>query len=190
MASAAKLLTVKTGVTQMTVESVKYISDLDELNPVGGDSISEGDNHIRNIKKAILETFPQIKGEVTVSHEDLNKLGEVAKTGNGVFASCKWNGTQLMYSHNVAGVTQLGEFGYRVNFTQPTDGFDHHYAVQATPIATNNRPVIVQVTDQRSDWVAFTCTEWDGVTWGAPMSPIGFYMTMVDMIQTEANANT
>lgn len=190
MAQASKLLTVNNRSNNMTVESVKYISDLDDKNPVGGDSISEGDDHIRNIKKAILETFPEVKGEVTVSHEDLNKLSDFVKAGNGVFASVKWNGTAVMYSHNVSSVTQLGEFGYRVNFTQPTDGFDHHYAVQATPIATNNRPVIVQVTDQRADWVAFTCTEWDGVTWGAPMAPIGFYMTMIDMIQTEANANT
>jgi hypothetical protein len=174
----------------MTVESVTNISDLDINNPAGGDSISEGDDHIRNIKRAIKNTFPNITDPVTATQDEINKLSDFVRTGNGVFASCKWNGTDLMYSHNVSSVSDLGNGGYKVFFKQPTDGFDHHYAVQATPIATNARPVMIQVTDQRADWVAFTCAEWDGGQMGAPVSPVGFYMTMVDMIQTEANANT
>jgi len=174
----------------MTVESVNLISDLDQNNPAGGDSIAEGDDHIRNIKRSLKNTFPNINDPVTATAEDLNKLSDFVQTGNGVFASCKWNGTQLMYAHNVSSVNQYGTSGYRVNFAQPTDGFDHHYAVQATPIASNARPVTIHVTDQRDSWVEFTVSEWDGVNLGAPSGPVGFYMTMVDMIQTEANANT
>ncbi len=174
----------------MTVESVQTIADLDQNNPAGGDSISEGDDHIRNIKRSLKNTFPNVNKPVTVSADDLNKLTDFASGGNGVFASCKWNGTNLMYGHNVSSVTTLNNAAYRVNFDQPTDGFDHHYSVQITPIATNARPVIVCVTDQRANYCDFAVLETaEGDTWGQPSSPIGFYMTMVDMIQTEANAS-
>lgn len=32
--------------------------------------------------------------------------------------------------------------------------------------------------------------EYDGATWGDPIGPVGFYMTMVDMEQTENNSST
>jgi hypothetical protein len=174
----------------MTVESVKFISDLDKLKPDGGDSISEGDDHIRNIKKAILETFPEIKGEVTASHEDINRISGFVQTGNGVFASCKWDGSVLAYGHNVSSVDWSGGKRNTIYFSKPTDGFDNHYAVQFTPIASNARPVIAFVTDQRDSWISVDIWEFDGSNWGTPVGPVGFYMTMVDMIQTEANANT
>ena len=61
----------------MTVENVTYISDLDQNNPAGGDSISEGDDHIRNIKKAIKGTFPNVTDAVTVTSEELNQLPQI-----------------------------------------------------------------------------------------------------------------
>jgi hypothetical protein len=175
----------------MTVETVTFISDLDQNNPAGGDSIAEGDDHIRNIKKAIQATFPNINEAVTTTAEDLNKLSDFVSGGNGVFASCKFNGTNLMYGHNVSSINVMSNAAYRINFVQPTDGFDHHYAVQLTMIATNGRPVIGQITDQRDSYVDFTARELSGSSdWVTPSGPLGFYMTMVDMIQTEANANT
>lgn len=58
----------------MTIESVNYISDLDPTNPKGSDAIAEGDNHIRNIKDGLLNTFPNVTGEVTATHEELSQL--------------------------------------------------------------------------------------------------------------------
>jgi hypothetical protein len=59
----------------MPVETpVDFISDLDKTSPNGSEKISDGDNHIRNIKKAITETFPNIDGEVTVGQDKLNEL--------------------------------------------------------------------------------------------------------------------
>ena len=174
----------------MTVESVTYINDLDVNNPSGGDSISEGDDHIRNIKKSIKNTFPNVNEPVTVTAEEINKIGDFTKNGNGVFASCKFNGSQIMYGHNISSVQVINNGQYLVNFTKPTDGFDFHYAIQVTPIATNNRAVIACVNDQDVDHVQFAVKEESGGSWGVPVGPIGFYMTMVDMIQTESNANT
>ena len=174
----------------MTVETVTFISDLDQNNPAGGDSIAEGDDHIRNIKKAIQSTFPNINEAVTTTAEDLNKISDFVSGGNGVFASVKFNGTSIMYGHNVSSVNVLNNGAYRINFDSPTDGFDNHYAVQLSVIATNGRLVAGCITDQRDTYVDFTAKELNGNNWEIPVGPIGFYMTMVDMIQTEANANT
>ena len=131
---------------------------------------------------------------VTVSASDLNMITDFAKNGNGVFASCKFNGkndgTGLVYGHNVSSVQIINNGQYLVNFTKPTDGFDNHYAIQVTPIASNGARVIACVNDQDTDHVQFAVREESGGSWNVPVGPVGFYMTMVDMIQTEANANT
>ena len=173
----------------MPVETFDYIDSLDPNNPAGFDSVSDGDDHIRGIKSAIKSTFPNITEAVTATAEDLNKISAFAATGNGVFASLKYNGSSIMYGHNIASVQAVSANSYRINFSQPTDGFDNHYSVQLTVIATNGRPVIGMVTDQRPNYVDFSVKELDGSNWIDPIAPIGFYMTMVDMIQTEANAN-
>jgi len=59
----------------MALESVTHISDLVASNPVGAtDPKSEGDDHIRNIKTALLTDFAGITGAVTATHTELNRL--------------------------------------------------------------------------------------------------------------------
>lgn len=66
----------------MTVEAVTYISDLDSTYPAGTDEKREGDNHIRNIKAALLASFPNFAGAAMTSTEaELNLLdGSIAGT--------------------------------------------------------------------------------------------------------------
>jgi microcystin-dependent protein len=52
--------------------TVNFISDLNPLNPAEGDLAKDGDNHIRLVKTAVKQTFPNITGAVTPSHTDLN----------------------------------------------------------------------------------------------------------------------
>ena len=54
--------------------TVNFISDLNPLNPADGDLAKDGDNHIRLIKAAIKQTFPNIEGAVTATHTQLNYL--------------------------------------------------------------------------------------------------------------------
>jgi hypothetical protein len=61
----------------MTVESVTYISDLNATYPAAGDSRSEGDDHIRNLKTGIKATFPNVSGAVTPTHTELNYVDGV-----------------------------------------------------------------------------------------------------------------
>lgn len=59
----------------MAIEGqVNNISDLVPAYPQADDPVSQGDNHIRNIKKAIVETFPNVDGTVNASDEELNQL--------------------------------------------------------------------------------------------------------------------
>jgi hypothetical protein len=56
----------------MALESVTDISDLNASNPTSTDPVVEGDDHIRNIKTALLTDFPNISGAMTATHTELN----------------------------------------------------------------------------------------------------------------------
>ena len=56
----------------MGLESVNHISDLDSKNPLAGDNVSQGDDHIRNIKTALLADFPNINATVSATPTQLD----------------------------------------------------------------------------------------------------------------------
>ena len=58
----------------MGLENVTGIWDFNQLNPTKDDKRRQGDDHLRNIKKAILATFPNINAVVNASDEELNFL--------------------------------------------------------------------------------------------------------------------
>ena len=58
----------------MTVETVTYISDLNAAYPASTDDFFEGDNHIRNLKTGLKNSFPGISGAVSATHTELNYL--------------------------------------------------------------------------------------------------------------------
>ena len=56
----------------MGLETVNHISDLNVANPLAGDNVSQGDDHIRNIKKALLTDFPNINTVVSATPTQLD----------------------------------------------------------------------------------------------------------------------
>lgn len=62
----------------MPVEVATYINQLDPLSPAGTDPKSQGDDHLRTIKSAVKQTFPNAAGAVNASHVELNHLVGVA----------------------------------------------------------------------------------------------------------------
>ena len=56
----------------MTVEAAGFINSIDPTLPLGTDVKSEGDDHLRNFKKSVQDSFPNISGAMTVTHTDLN----------------------------------------------------------------------------------------------------------------------
>lgn len=88
----------------MGLETVTYISDLNAANPDGATDLkSEGDNHLRNIKKGILNTFPNINGEVTASQDEINPLvGVTARAGGGTILDSLASGTLMLFQQTTA----------------------------------------------------------------------------------------
>lgn len=76
----------------MALEGATYISQLVPTNPDGGDDRSQGDDHIRLIKSAIKNTFPNINNVVNATDEQLNAATE---TGVLCFPGMivMWSGT-------------------------------------------------------------------------------------------------
>lgn len=54
----------------MAVESVTYIKDLDPAAPTGASPKSEGDDHVRNIKKGLKNSFVGFSGAILVTGTD------------------------------------------------------------------------------------------------------------------------
>lgn len=61
-------------------EVAEYVAALDEKLPLGSDPISYGDDHIRLIKGALVNTFPSLTGKVTADHTELNYVDGVTSS--------------------------------------------------------------------------------------------------------------
>jgi len=58
----------------MAIESVGYISDLNQTWPASSESPTGADDHLRLIKEALKNSFPGVDGEVTLTTEEFNGL--------------------------------------------------------------------------------------------------------------------
>ena len=97
----------------MSVESATYINGLTATNPVAGDVVSEGDDHIRLLKSTIKATFPNVSGAVSATHTQLSYV-------TGVTSAIQ---TQLDAKATTAGPTFTGvpaadKAAYGTNTTQ------------------------------------------------------------------------
>lgn len=63
----------------MGIESASFLSQLDPANPAGSDPVSDADNHLRLIKQALKNTFPNLEGPVSGKAADF--LGMVPRFG-------------------------------------------------------------------------------------------------------------
>ena len=172
----------------MPVETGNFISDLNASYPVPSDSISSGDDHIRLTKKVLKNTFPNVDGAIELTTQDFADLKDGIGKG-GVSASVKYNGSNIMYGHNIASVeipapgkTGLGTC--RVTFNDNLeDDFDHHYSVLVQPYATAEAHAIATINDQRANYVEWSWVVWDGNNWVSPPRKLGFSMIVVDIFQ-------
>lgn len=57
-----------------------YLDDLNPLNPDTDDPKSQGDNHLRFVKRTLVNTFPNITGPVTATQAELNALDGITAT--------------------------------------------------------------------------------------------------------------
>lgn len=80
----------------MALENATYINQLVVTNPDGLDPKSQGDDHLRLLKRTIKQTFPNITGPVTVTQAQLNAVGAA-----GVLVP---TGTIVMWGGNTANI--------------------------------------------------------------------------------------
>jgi|APSaa5957512535_1039671.scaffolds.fasta_scaffold32427_2 hypothetical protein len=62
------------------LEAGSYVDDLVITNPASGDDPSQGDDHLRLIKKTVTQSFPAISGAVSSTHTELNILDGVTSS--------------------------------------------------------------------------------------------------------------
>jgi hypothetical protein len=82
----------------MPLESSAYISELNPAWPLGTDGVNTSDDHHRNTKTAVQQSFPNISGPVVADQDDLNLLAGAAAGGSGLNPT----GTVIMYFGAVA----------------------------------------------------------------------------------------
>lgn len=68
----------------MSIESATYIASLNDDYPEPEADRNTADNHLRLIKKVLLNTFPNLDAEVTAIPDDLNQLGDALDLVDGV----------------------------------------------------------------------------------------------------------
>ena len=101
----------------MALESVTHISDLVVTNPTATDGLSQGDDHIRNIKSALKTDFPNINGVVSATDEQLSALGAdqanyIKRTGSVAFTANQPMGSfKLTGLANGSAATDSAAFG-------------------------------------------------------------------------------
>jgi hypothetical protein len=163
----------------MAVESVTYINNLDPSLPSGGDSIAEGDDHIRNVKKGIKATFPNVTGAVTATHTQLNKVADLENYSRDELGGAKYNSNNgsEWTSGIVGSITPQGGSKCRVNFSPAM--LDNQYVCALTPAAVSGRPLFGYVTNQQPSYVDVDFREFDGSTLQVASS-FGFSMLIMD----------
>jgi hypothetical protein len=62
-----------------------YPSDLDSTAPAAGDLKAEGDDHLRNIKRVLKTTLPNVSGAITPTHTQINTIPDLAPKASPAF---------------------------------------------------------------------------------------------------------
>ena len=86
----------------MALETVAHLDDLNASNPVSDDGLDETDNHLRNIKTALLTDFPNVNDACDFTPTEANVLASVTP---GAAAASK--ALVLDASKEVSGITTI-----------------------------------------------------------------------------------
>lgn len=110
----------------MALETVEHIDDLDASNPGPNDPASQGDDHIRNIKRALRNTFPNITGAINWTAEQLNSLipsDQRIETSDGVKGGGEIGETlTLSVDDTVARLNSDGNFNNSITIERNSSG--------------------------------------------------------------------
>lgn len=98
----------------MGLESAPYINGLIATNPTGSDPKSSADDHLRLIKAAILATWPNITGAVTLTQAEINASIGASVAAAAAAGATVFNGSTT-YAQYAAVISPLTFQTYRRN---------------------------------------------------------------------------
>lgn len=106
----------------MALESITWVSDLVITNPAAVDFLNEGDDHIKGVKVALKNSFPNINGAVNATPAELNKLVGVG-VASVVFSTSagQW---KLMADAAVTGTPTAIDLVHNVGNVEFSSSFD------------------------------------------------------------------
>jgi hypothetical protein len=195
----------------MPVEQANYVNQLNPAHPAGGESISEGDDHLRVIKNALTKSFKNIGSEVTATSAELNAVGKTAtdlaalttvveslggdvegidQAAHGNVASCYFNpdfpNGGIVYEHNVRSVDVVDTYQTKITFRDQLDGWNGgnnaHFAFNLTAVSSSGNPVVLTVTGPLASSVSFLAWEVVGDKFELiPGKGVGFSLMVNDM---------
>ena len=68
----------------MALETGTYVNSLNASNPASTDGLAQADDHLRLLKSTIKATLPNVTGEITSSHTELNALTGVTASASEI----------------------------------------------------------------------------------------------------------
>lgn len=92
----------------MPVETINYINDLNPDWPDGTEPKAQGDDHLRNTKKAVKQTFPNVTGAVTPTHAELNySVGVTSPIQGQIESKASKSGAAYTGGHDFSGASSV-----------------------------------------------------------------------------------
>ena len=121
---------------------VNNIADLNPAYPQADDPVSQGDNHVRLIKKALKDTFPNIDGTVLPSEDELNQLVGQDLPGDVTDLEGRVTKNEADIANNAAGIqSNAGAITANTNYIKDVEVIavnnQREIATNASNIATN-----------------------------------------------------
>lgn len=121
---------------------VNNIADLNPAYPQADDPVSQGDNHVRLIKKAIKDTFPNIDGTVLPSEDELNQLVGQDLPGDVTDLEGRVTKNEADIANNAAGIqSNAGAITANTNYIKDVEVIavnnQREIATNASNIANN-----------------------------------------------------
>jgi len=130
----------------MTVETATYISDLNSTYPASGNSLVEGDDHIRLLKSTIKASLPNIAGAVTPTHTELNYVDGVTQSIQPVLSAMGlW-----FLSEQSASTSATIDFTSGISSTY--EEYELHIINAVPDSGTNNVPWLYTSADAGGTW--------------------------------------
>lgn len=146
----------------MSLETGNYISDLVSTNPLSTDDRSEGDDHIRLLKKVLKQTFPNLSGAANPTQTELNYLVGVtsaiqtqlnalttALAAKAALASPTFTGTVNIPSLNLTTALPITEGG-----TGATTAAAAFAAIKQAATASSSGAVELATAEEAVKWAA------------------------------------